>query len=184
MEMTIEKLLNEFYSKNGIPKDGGVDDSTFEFKAFGLKLILPNPKFRRKAVYIHDIQHVLHNCDTSWKGESFIAGWEISTGMWRYFLLSFLSLWAMGYGLWQYPKSVFLGFKKGLNNKGIIDLPVSKSELMKMEYSELIKIIKKERVTKMEGMQWAEFMGWVLLSQLVFLFPLLVIGLGLTLLLM
>lgn len=110
--MTIEVLLDEFYEKNGIPKDGGIDDKTFEFKVFGIKLNLPNPKFRRDALHIHDIQHILNNCDTSWKGEGFISGWEISTGMGKYFPLGLLSLWAMGYGLWfmDLPKSCFQWF--------------------------------------------------------------------------
>lgn len=177
--MTLEKLLNEFYVENGIPKDGGVDNETFEFKIFGLKLNLPNPKFRKEALHIHDIQHILNNCDTSWKGEGFISGWEISTGMWKYFRLGLLSLWAMGYSLWIYPKSVFKGYKKGLNDIGIIDLKLNKSDFMKMEYSELLNIIQKKKVTEMRVLQWMKFLFWVVISQLVFLSPILVIGIGL-----
>ena len=178
--MTLDKLLTEFYAKNGIPKDGGIDDETFEFKVFGLKLNLPNPEFRRKALHIHDIQHILNNCDTSWKGEGFIAGWEISTGIWKHFKLGFLSLWAMGYSLWIYPKSVFNGFKKGINEIGIIDLKISKSNFMKMEYSELIRITKKEKITEMNTIQWTKFLFWIITSQIIFLFPLIAIGIGLT----
>ncbi len=177
-QMTIGKLLDEFYAKNGIPKDGGIDNDTFEFKVFGLKLNLPNPKFRIEALHIHDIQHILNNCDTSWKGEGFISGWEISTGIWKHFKLGLLSLWAMGYSLWIYPKSVFNGFKKGLNNIGVIDLKINKSDFMKMEYSELIKITTKEKTIKMGTLQWIEFLFWALISQLIFLFPVFVIGIG------
>lgn len=147
---------------------------------FGLKLNLPNPKFRREALHIHDIQHILNNCNTSWKGEGFIAGWEISTGIWKHFQLGFLSLWAMGYSLWIYPKSVLNGFKKGLNEIGIIDLKISKSNFMKMEYSELIRITKKEKTTEMNVIQWTKFLLWIITSQIIFLFPLIAIGIGLT----
>mgnify|MGYP001174923940 CR=1 FL=1 len=177
--MTIEKLLNDFYIKNGIPQDGGIDNNTFQFKVFGLKLNLPNPKFRREALHIHDIQHILHNCDTSWEGEGFISGWEISTGMWKNFRLGFLSLWAMGYSLWIYPKSVFKGFKKGLNDIGIIDLKISKSDFMKMEHYQLIEITKKKKLTKMNTLKWFGFLFWVLIAQLIFLFPILIVGTGL-----
>lgn len=176
--MTLKKLLNDFYIQNGIPKDGGIDKDTFVFKVFGLRLNLPNPKFRREALHIHDIQHILNNKDTSWKGEGFIAGWEISTGMWKHFQLGVMSLWAMGYSLWIYPKQVFNGFKKGLNDIGIIDLKISKSDFMKMEYSELIRITKKERKTEMKSLQWAKFLFWTLTSQIIFLFPFLVIVIG------
>ena len=110
--MTLDKHLEKFYKENNIPIDGGINDTSFNFKVFGINLKLPNPKFRRDAIHIHDLQHVLNNCDTSWKGESFISGWEISTGMWKYFPLGLLSLWAMGYGIWLYPKDIYLGYKK------------------------------------------------------------------------
>ena len=125
--MKVKILLEQFYLNNGIPKNGGANDKTFLFKVFGIALKLPNPQFRRKALYIHDLQHVLNKKDTSWKGEGFIAGWEIGTGMWKHFPLSILALWAMGYSLWIYPKSVFQGFKKGLTNIGIIDMNFSKN---------------------------------------------------------
>ena len=172
--MTVGGLLDEFYKKNGIPKDGGIDDKTFEFKVFGIKLNLPNPKFRRDALHIHDIQHVLNNCDTSWKGEGFISGWEISTGMGKYFPLGFLSLWAMGYGLWIYPKAVFQGFKKGLNNIGIIELKFSKTDFMKMTFAELKEVTKKDNKIKMGVLQWIRFLFWSLLSQVLLFFPLII----------
>lgn len=174
--MTLENLLNEFYERNGIPKDGGVDNKTFEFKVFGIKLHLPNPKFRRDALHIHDIQHVLNNCDTSWRGEGFISGWEISTGMGKYFPLGFLSLWAMGYSLWLYPKAVFRGFKKGLNDIGIIELKISKPEFMAMSFEELKKLTKRLRHTEMGFLQWFAFLFWSLLSQIVLLFPLILVA--------
>ncbi len=170
--MRLDKLLIEFYTQYGLPVNTEVKNTTFEFKVFWLKLNLPNPKFRRDALYIHDIEHVLHNRDTSWEGEGFIAGWEISTGMYKHFQLGFMSLWAMGYSLWIYPKSVFKGFKKGLNNIGIIDLNRSKPDLMKMDYSDLVKITQKESGVSMELTKWIKFLFWVLTSQFVFLFPL------------
>ena len=43
----------------------------------------------------------------------------------------------------MYPKTVFKGFKKGLNNIGIIDLGLNKSELMELDFNQLMKITKK-----------------------------------------
>ncbi len=147
--MTLDKLLIEFYKENGIPENGGIDNDTFEMKVLGMNLKLPNPKFRKDVIHIHDIQHLVNKCDTSWKGEGFIAGWEISTGFWKYFPICIFSFWAMGYSLWLYPIAVLKGFKKGLNDVGIIDLQISKSDFMKMEYDDLIKKVRKEKITEM-----------------------------------
>lgn len=54
--MTLEKVLCDFYQKNGIPIDGEINNNTFEFKVFRILLNLPNPKFRREVLHIHDIQ--------------------------------------------------------------------------------------------------------------------------------
>jgi hypothetical protein len=173
--MTLNKHLEEFYKKNDIPIDGGVNDIYFNFKVFGINFKLPNPKFRRDVIHIHDLQHVLNNCDTSWKGESFISGWEISTGMWKYFPLGLLSLWAMGYGIWLYPKDIYLGYKKGLSNKGIIDLKISKQQILEMELNELVSLTKKDKSNRFGILQNLIFIVWAIISQIVLLAPILLI---------
>jgi len=173
--MTLDKLLTAFYVKNGIPKNGGIDKSTFKLRVFGVNLKLPNPQYRKDIIHIHDIQHILNNFDTSWKGEGYIAGWEISTGLWKYFPINMVSLWTMGYSLWLYPKAVFSGYKKGLNEIGIIDLKISKADFMKMEFNKLVQITQKRKKTKMGILQWTKFLFWVLTSQIILLFPLLII---------
>lgn len=176
--MTIEKLLAEFYKENGLTENSGIDKDTIEIKVFGINLKLPNPKFRKNVIHIHDIQHLLNKCDTSWKGEAFIAGWEISTEFWKNFPVCILSLWAMGYSFWLHPKAVYQGFKKGLNDVGIIDLKISKSDFMKMEFDKLVKITRKVKTTEFGILQWFDFFFWILISQMVFLFPLLIAIIG------
>lgn len=173
--MTLGKHLEEFYKENNIPMDGGCNDTSFNFKVFGIKLKLPNPKFRRDAIHIHDLQHVLNHCDTSWKGESFISGWEISTGMWKHFPLGLFSLWAMGYGIWLYPKAIYLGYKKGLSEKGIIDLNIPKQQLLEMEFDELVSRMKKDKVNSFKALQNSVFIVWVIISQIVLLAPIIFI---------
>ncbi|MEK9530729.1 MAG: hypothetical protein VWZ86_04610 [Flavobacteriaceae bacterium] len=176
--MTIEQLLVEFYKENGLPFNGGVEKDTFKMEVLGLNLKLPNPKFRKDVIHIHDIQHLLNKCDTSWKGEAFIAGWEISTGFWKYFPIAIFSFWAMGYSFWLHPKAVYQGFKKGLNDVGIIDLKISKSDFMKMEFDKLVQITRKEKTIEFGILQWIEFFFWILISQIIFLFPLIIAIIG------
>ena len=172
--MTIDKLLTKFYKENGLPENGGINNDKFEIKMFGINFKLPNPKFRKDVIHIHDIEHVLNKCDVSWKGEAFIGGWELSTGIWKYFPVCVISIFSTGYSFWLYPKSVFKGFKKGINNIGIIDLKISKSDLMKIEYDELVKITAKKNHTKMGILQWSHFLLWILICQTLFLFPFLI----------
>jgi hypothetical protein len=82
----------------------------------------------------------------------------------------------MGYSLWIHPKSVFNGFRKGLNNIGVIELKINKSEFMGMSFEELQKVTKKHNYTEMGALQFIEFIFWSLLSQIVLLFPLILIS--------
>ncbi|WP_420552485.1 hypothetical protein [Tenacibaculum aiptasiae] len=169
--MTIAEALQGFYTKNNLLKNGGEDESTFElkFKLFTLKL--PNSQFRKDIIHIHDIQHVLYNCDTTWKGEAFIAGWEIATGMWKKLPIGIMSTWAMGFSLLNYPKDVYRGYKAGLKVIGIIDLNLSKEELLQFSIEDLKKRIKKKGQNKMDFTQIVYFIFWVLFSLFIFLFP-------------
>jgi oligopeptidase B len=82
--MKLEKLLNQFYLKNGLPINGGIAKNTFNVKLGVFNIPVPNPKFRKDVVHIHDLEHVLNNCDTSNRGEAFIAGWEVGTRFYIY----------------------------------------------------------------------------------------------------
>ena len=166
--MTVSESLQFFYKENNFPNDGGESKDFFElkFKLFTLKL--PNSQFRKDVIHIHDIQHILYNCDTTWKGEAFIAGWEIATGLWKRFPIGFFSLWAMGFSLIFYPKEVFRGYKAGINTKGIIDLKIDKKTLLKLSLSELKKMIKKD---KQQKLNWITFLFWCFISEIFVLFP-------------
>ena len=145
--------------------------TTFElkFKLFTLKL--PNSQFRKDVIHIHDIQHILYDCDTTWKGEAFIAGWEIGTKMWKHFPIGFISLWAMGFCILNYPKKVSQGYKTGLQCKGIIDLKISKNELLNLSIDELKEKIIKKNPIKINLFQWGIFIFWILVSEIIFLSP-------------
>ena len=169
--MTISESLEQFYKENNFKNDGGKSDNFFElkFKLFTLKL--PNSQFRKDVIHIHDIQHVLYHRDTSWKGEAFIAGWEISTKMWKHFPIGFMSLWAMGFSLLNFPKEVLSGYKEGLKVMGIIDLKIDKETLLNLPIEEVKKMIVKKKAIKFN---WIIFLCWCFVSEIVFLFPLFV----------
>jgi hypothetical protein len=177
--MKLEKLLNQFYLNNGLPVNGGIAKNTFNVKLGVFNIPVPNPKFRKNVVHIHDIEHILNNCDTSNKGEAFIAGWEVGTRFYKHFPINIFIFLAFGYSLLIHPKTVFEGFKKGLNEIGIIDLGLSRSELMQMDFNQLVKITQKEDRTKLGIYQLSEFIFCGIISQFILFFPLILISLGL-----
>ncbi|WP_298766339.1 hypothetical protein [uncultured Polaribacter sp.] len=170
--MTTYQALQKFYKENNFPIDGGESDAYFNLKFQFFTLKLPNFKFRKEVIYIHDIQHILNNCDTTWKGEAFIAGWEIGTKMWKHIPIGFISLWAMGFSLLNHPKQLLKGYKTGINTKNILDLQLKKDTLLQLPISDLKTALQKEHATPMN---WLVFLFWCFTSLIVFLFPLLLI---------
>jgi len=170
--MLISEKLQEFYIKNNLSEDGGENDDYFylTFRLFSLKL--PNSNFRKKVVYIHDIQHVLYNKDITWKGEAFIAGWEIATGLWKRFPINIMSLWAMGFSVLTHPKEVLKGYKEGLLVNGVIDLNISKKKLLNYKLEDLRLKMKKNIPVQFN---WLSYLIFVTLSLVVVLAPLLLI---------
>jgi hypothetical protein len=173
--MKLEKLLNQFYLNNGLPLNGGIAKNTFNVKLGVFNIPVPNPKFRKDVVHIHDIEHILNNCDTSNKGEAFISGWEVGTRFYKHFPINIFIFLAFGYSLLIYPKTVFKGFKKGLTNIGIIDLGLSRPELMQIEFNKLVKITQKEPPTKLGVYQLSEFIFCVIISQTSLFLPIILI---------
>lgn len=170
--MIISEKLQQFYNNNNLDKNGGEDNNffTMKFRLFSLKL--PNSNFRKKAVYIHDIQHILFDCDITWKGESFIAGWEVATGIWKHFPISIMALWATGFSFLNYPKEVIKGYKTGLKYHGIIDLNISKQAILKLPVEDVRKLVLKKKPTQFN---FLIFTFWVFVAECVFLFPLIIL---------
>ncbi|WP_375559321.1 hypothetical protein ACE193_16485 [Bernardetia sp. OM2101] len=169
--MTIYQLLQDFYVKNTIPLDGGANDNLLPINLGFVKFTIYNPTWRRKVVHIHDIEHVLCDCDTSWKGESFVAGYEMGVGFYKIFPICLFVFFAMGYSLWLYPKRVWEGFVEGLKNKNLLDLNMEKEELMNLEKTVLQAKIRKTENSNVTLTSLLKFFVLSLISQILLFSP-------------
>ena len=173
--MTLSDQLDEFYHQYNIPPNGGVNDRLFEVPLPLLTLKLPNFFWRKNMLYIHDLEHILNQQDVSWKGEMFIASWEISTGFWKNFPVIIFPLWTMGWGLWKHPSSVYRGFRKGHFDMGISNLNIDKEKLLTMNLSQLKELTQKKRRNTSRFHLFFKLFCWTFASQLVFLAPALLV---------
>ena len=170
--MTLREQLDEFYNQYDIPAEGGVNDKTFVVSLPLFSLTLPNFPWRKRMLYVHDLEHILNNQDTSWKGEIFIASWEISTGFLKNFPILIFPLWTMGWGLWVHPQTVVRAFRKGHSDRGIARLAIEKEILLEYDLSVLRQLTLNKRPERSSFFFYLKLAGWSFISQLVFFSPL------------
>jgi len=171
--MTLKEELEKFYTTYHLPENGGENDKTFGVPLPFFPLTLPNFNWRRKRLYIHDLEHILNRQDTSWRGEMFIASWEIATGFWKYFPLCIFPLWTMGFGLWKHPASVYKGFMKGSRDTGIAVLDLQRDKLMTLELERLHELTENKKNSN-KLLIYLRLLFWSVVSTVVFLSPLIV----------
>ncbi|GEM_PF-624465 len=169
--MTLREQLDQFYHQYNIPAEGGVNDKTFVVPLPLFSLTLPNFPWRKRMLYVHDLEHILNEQDTTWKGEIFIASWEISTGFLKNFPILIFPLWTMGWGLWVHPCTVLQAFRKGHTDRGIARLAIEKEFLLDYDLAQLRELTLNKRSGRLSLFFYLKLSGWSFISQLVFFSP-------------
>lgn len=76
--LNILSELKEYWKMHNLPIYGGARDKFNSAKIFRFSIKYPN--FDGKALILHDINHLITNYKTNWKGECEISAWEMSSG--------------------------------------------------------------------------------------------------------
>ncbi len=112
--MTVAEALAQHYVEHGLPPDGGESERWFRIRIGPLVLPLPNPPARRRAVFYHDVNHVLTGYNTVFsEGEMVIAGYELGSGCGPFLIAWMINLGAFALGLVFCPRPMFEAFLRG-----------------------------------------------------------------------
>ncbi len=138
LNLTTGEAIQEFYNRFDFGEEGGVNEKYAWIKFGPISLPIPNTESRRRNVHLHDVNHILTENDTTWRGESAVSAWEVASGGWgRNYLLWFLTLWAMGLGVVFYPLSVLRSFRQGLTMNNAFISGLSQQELYQLSVRDL-----------------------------------------------
>lgn len=144
-ENTVKYYLNHFYGSNPqFGEEGGIDEK-WVWLNFGLiKIPFPNFTSRSEIIYLHDLNHIINNYDTSWKGEVSVSAWEVSTGMGRFLTGWLFASFAFGFGILIYPKVTYNAFMRGRVTKSLFRMDLPKEQLLQMQLIELKRLTRHE----------------------------------------
>lgn len=110
----VADALDRYYRTHGLPADGGASDAWFRVHIGTFSIPLPNPPARRRAVFFHDVNHLVTGYDTTFSGgEMQIGAFEVGAGCGRYLIAWLLNLDLLALGLVAKPRTVFTAFLRG-----------------------------------------------------------------------
>jgi hypothetical protein len=138
METTLKQALQVFYDDNNFGEEGGIKEDWVWLKFKFFSIPIPNFDQRKTNVWKHDILHILLGYDTSWKGETSVAGWTLGSGGWGNILIAwFLDISAFGIGLICFPKSTYEAFIRGRKSLSPHLLGIEKEKLFQANIDDL-----------------------------------------------
>jgi hypothetical protein len=134
----IGEALREYYTAHGLPADGGATDNWFRVRLGPVTIPLPNPPARRRAVFFHDVNHVLTGYNTVFsQGEVEIAGFEIGAGCGPYWIAWAINAPMFAIGLLINPSSAWRAFQRGRRSGSIYEIADSRESVAARTVGEL-----------------------------------------------
>lgn len=135
-----DALVLHLIERGILPEDARWEDCYakfwIRFPVFGHEILFFPTWGRWGALPLHDVNHILSGCNTSWRGEFEIAGWELASGGCGWHLLYWLDrISTFAIGLLVVPPVVLRGLRRGQNRRNTYRL--SRERMLEMELDEL-----------------------------------------------
>lgn len=115
---SLKEAVAQFYHHHGFPGDGGISANRWSpVGCRDLKVYLPNFDWRRRALPLHDIHHILTGYPFRPTGEFEMAAWEFAAGRYPNPLSTLFCLPLISMGACTIPKRSFSAFVRGKHSQ-------------------------------------------------------------------
>jgi len=120
----VRDAVARHYADHGLPADGGASLDWFSVRLGPVSIKLPNPPARKRAVFFHDVNHVVTGYNTTFsQGEMAIAGFEVGAGCGRYWIAWYINLCMFALGLVFCPRDLVAAYARGRRSASIYKRP-------------------------------------------------------------
>jgi len=173
--LTISDALSRHYIAHGLPADGGESQPWFRVHIGPITLRLPNPPARRRAVFFHDVNHILTGYNTTFgDGEVAIAAFEVGSGCGPFWIVWFINLSMFAIGLVMRPRAVFYAFVRGRQAVSLYGRREDRNTLAAMPVAEARALLRLDRPPHAPTLADSlRFAAWSLVAMVVLLAPIL-----------
>ena len=116
----VREALGDHLTASGLPSDAGDSDPFVVVRIFYLPYPIPNTRARKRAVRIHDLNHLVSGYKTDRIGELEISAWELASGGCRDYVAAWvLDLAGLLGGLIVAPKRTVAAFMVGRRRQNL-----------------------------------------------------------------
>ena len=162
---SVREALAEHLVASGLPPDAGESDPFAVVKIFYLPYPIPNTKARKRAVRIHDLNHLVSGYKTDRIGELEISAWELASGGCRDYVAAWvLDLAGLLGGLMVAPRRTLRAFLAGRKQQNLYGFEYD--ELLGMTLDDARRLASKPLVTRMRRMPAGVHLGAMVLLSL------------------
>ena len=129
---TMAAVLQAHLRASGLPADAGESERFAVVKVGPMPYPIPNTRGRKRAVRIHDLNHIVSGYATDREGELEISAWELASGGCRSYSAAWvLDLAGLLAGLFVCPARTVHAFRRGRREQNLY--PYAPDELLAME---------------------------------------------------
>jgi hypothetical protein len=127
---------------------------------------------RCRAVFFHDVNHLLTGYDTTFGGEVEIAAFEVASGCGRFWIVWYINLSMFAIGLALNPRAVFRAFRRGKRASSIYRSGDDRDRLAAMSVPALRASLGiDDPPPRTLATDWARFGAWAIVAVVVLLAP-------------
>jgi hypothetical protein len=161
---TVREAIERHHSESGIAPDGGISDRWVVIRVGRIPMPFFNTAARRRALALHDANHLVAGVGTGNVGEAEISAWELASGgCGLYFAAWALDLAGMLLGM-VWPIHVIRAFATGRTMKNVYKCDVD--WVLGMDLTELRQVLARpgrSSVSSVVG-SVALFVGYLILA--------------------
>ena len=161
---TVREAIERHHSESGIAPDGGISDRWVVIRLGRIPMPFLNTAARRRALALHDVNHLLAGVGTGNVGEAEISAWELASGGCGPYVTAWaLDLAGMLLGM-VWPIHVMQAFASGRTMKNAYTFGVD--QVLDMDLTELRQVLSRpggRSISSVVG-SVALFIGYLVLA--------------------
>lgn len=117
--MSLREARSRYFAHNGFGEETYVEPFV-RIPIGPVAIYLPNLPSRKRAVKVHDLNHLVSGYGTDWQGEFEESAFELGTGMGGYWFAWFINMGGLGAGLVRSRERTLRAFARGRRARGSI----------------------------------------------------------------